>query len=64
MGKLINGIVFLVIAGFVVALMRKFEWDPFAAGEWVLSWTWDSIDRVANIWSDNDTFQEMTEKPE
>jgi hypothetical protein len=63
MGRVLNGIVFLIVAGFVVALMRKFEWDPFEAAQWAIAWVWDSIDRVADIWSSNDTFKEATEKP-
>lgn len=63
MRRITNGIVGLIVVGFFVALLRQFDWDPFAAAEWALSWVWDSITRVADIWSNNETFQEVTKKP-
>ena len=63
MGRVLNGFIFLVVAGLVVAILREFGWDPFAAAEWAFSKVWATINHVADLWSNNETFREVTEKP-
>ena len=64
MGRIMNGLVGIVVAGLLVAILREFNWDPFAAAEWALSRVWEVISHVADLWSSNDTFKDATKKPD
>lgn len=63
MSKVLNGLATLALIGLVVAILRAFDWDIIAAADWLLSWFWDTITKVADIWSNNDSFKEATKKP-
>lgn len=63
MSRIVNGIVFIVVAGLLVAILRQFDYDPFAAAAWAFDKVWAAIDHSADFWSDNETFQKVTEEP-
>ena len=58
-----NALVALIVAGMVYAILRQFDWDPFAAVGWVISWIWETIISIADLFSSSDTFKEATKKP-
>lgn len=63
MRRISNVLVILAVTGLAVAVLRAFNWDPFAVAEWAFHHVWNTIDGAANLWSDNDTFREVTEPP-
>lgn len=63
MGRIMSGLGTLALVGLAVAILRAFDYDIFAAVEWAASWAWETISRVADIWSNNDSFKEVTKKP-
>lgn len=63
-GRFLNGLAFLALAGLIVAVLRVFDWDPFAAIAWGIDWVWHAINRVADLFLGNGTFREATKRPE
>lgn len=62
MGKVLHFVVYIAVAGLAFAILRAFDWDIFAAIEWGLRTVWDLIMHVADIWSSNSTFRDVTKK--
>lgn len=60
---IINGILALVVVGFGIAVLESFDWDIFAVIEWMFSFTYSIVDRIAEFFSSNKTFQEVTSAP-
>lgn len=63
MGRVLSGFVFIIVAGLLVAILKEFDWDPFAAAAWAFNNLWNTITHVADLWSGNDTFKEVTKEP-
>lgn len=61
--KIVKGLGYLIIGGLLIAVLRQFGWDPFAAGAWVLSEVWAVLNHVADLFQSNETFQEVTREP-
>lgn len=63
MNRIASGVLTALAVGLIVALLREFGWDPFLAAEWIISWVWEVVSRIADLWSSNETFKEVTKKP-
>lgn len=57
---IMNGIFMLVAIGLFIAVMRQFDWDFIAAFEWLFGLFFSIVDRIAEFFSNNKTFNEMT----
>lgn len=53
-----NLIVFIVLAGIAVAILRIFGYDPFVAIEWFTGLVWWAIDGIAN-WLNSTAFRDF-----
>lgn len=62
-GFLMKGLLFVVAAGLLLALLRAFNWDPFGVVSWAGNLGWSVIDWVSDLFSSNETFQKVTEAP-
>ena len=60
---MLNTFGMIAAAGLVIAILRQFDWDPFAAGAWAIDQAWTSLNHVADLWSSNDTFKHATRAP-
>lgn len=60
MRMLKNLIVFIVLAGVAVAILRIFGYDPFVAIEWFTGLIWTVIDGIAN-WLNTTWFRDFFE---
>lgn len=50
----------VVVFALFIAFMRAMHWDPFGAVDWI----WHRIiDPIANMFSSNQTFREITSTP-
>lgn len=71
MNMIIKIILIIVGAGFVMALMRAFNYDVFGIIDWiwrtgvnVISWVFNKpISGVADTFSGNESFQNLTKAP-
>ena len=54
---------FLIGCGFLLALMRVFNWDPFGVVGWLWDWFSAIVTRIADFFTGNDTFRKVTSKP-
>jgi hypothetical protein len=59
-GKVVS---WVVMAGLLMALLRAFDWDPFAMLDWVWNFLLGLITRISDAISANQTFQEVTSAP-
>ena len=53
-------VLFVVVAGVLVALLKAFNWDPFSLLSWIVNGFWSLINAISNFFVSNDTFQSMT----
>lgn len=60
---LINGVVGIVALGFIVAIGQAFGGDPFAVIEWLVGRGLDMIGAIADWFSSNETFKDVTKEP-
>lgn len=63
MRTIINGIVMLVVVGLFIAIMRQFDWDFIAAFDWLFGLFFSIVNWIADFFSSNPTFQEVTNAP-
>lgn len=54
---------FLVACGFLLAVMRVFNWDPFGVVSWIWDWFAMIVNRIADFFTGNDTFRRATQRP-
>lgn len=64
MGKLGSIVGALLVGGLLIALLREFNWDPFALVEWFAMSLWELLNWIGDGFSSNPTFQEAVEAPE
>lgn len=50
--------------GFLLALLRLFNMDPFGIVNWVIGTAWNIIDRIADLLQANASFREIFSKPQ
>jgi len=63
MKKFLRYFIIFALIGLVVAIIHRFDNDPFAAAQWAISWIWHWIEQMADLWSNNDGFKKATKKP-
>lgn len=51
---------FVIVAGLLIALLARFDWDILAVLEWIGSFIVDAVLTVANFFAGNRTFQRLT----
>lgn len=58
-GSLFSLIIFIIICGLIFAFLQKFDYDVFAALQWLGQKFLDAVYRVADIFSGMDEFQKI-----
>lgn len=53
----------LICLGLAYALLRTFNWDPFALLEWAWNWIVSIVTRIADFFTGNAAFQKATKAP-
>lgn len=61
--KILRALGWMVLLGFVVALLRAFDFDPFGIIDWVFGLTGRIIGAIADFFSGNTYFQALTNRP-
>lgn len=51
-----------VVLGFIVALLRVFNWDPFGVIDWIIFWITTIITSISDWFGGNEYFQAFTNK--
>lgn len=54
---------YLVLAGFVWALLKQFDLDPFQVVEWAFGHVINLIDHISNFFMGTEIFQDGTKAP-
>lgn len=49
-----------VVIGFLVAILRVFDWDPFGVIDWIINWVLMIITSIADFFGGNEYFQKFT----
>lgn len=58
-----KALMYIVAAGFLLALMRMFNWDPFGVATWICDSIWNLINRIADWFTSMKSFRDATKKP-
>lgn len=59
-GSILKGFLAVILFALFIAFMRAMNWDPFGA----VNWFWNTvIEPIANMFSSNKNFQELTAAP-
>jgi hypothetical protein len=53
----------LVLIGFLIAVLRVFDWDPFGVIDWAWNLVTTVVTRISDFFSGNRTFQEVFTAP-
>lgn len=57
-GGIISLITFIIVGGFFIAILKRFDWDIFALGEYILNWIVYGLERVSEFFLGTPTFNE------
>jgi len=52
----------IVVVGLIIALLRVFDWDIVALIEWVFDFIFTITNKIADMFSNNDTFKNIVKK--
>lgn len=52
-----------ILTGFLLALLRVFNFDVFAVGEWIFDIIASVVSRIADWFANNETFRRITATP-
>lgn len=56
-------VIFVFICGLGLALLRAFDYDPFALIQWIWDWFVVVVTKIADFFTGNGTFQKATKAP-
>lgn len=63
-GRIIKNIIWgILLSGLMYALLRAFNYDPFAIVEWAWNGIFSIVTRIADFLTGNAAFQEVTKAP-
>lgn len=57
--QIVSGV---VVVGLIIALLRAFDWDVVALIEWVFNFIFTITNKIADMFSNNDTFNNIVKK--
>lgn len=58
-----KSLMYLIIGGFLFALLRTFDYDPFGVINWIFEMFMGTLTRIADVFTGNDTFRRLTSAP-
>lgn len=54
---------YFLLGGLLIALLRAFDFDPFGIIDWIWNIGTSILNKIADWFSNNDTFQNVTRAP-
>lgn len=61
--KTASALFWLVLAGFLVALLGAFNWNPVALFTWLADWVIAIVTHISTFFSDNPFFRQIVSTP-